>query len=180
MSRWQRVLATAAFVSRVAGFCFRHGYLEYTRALKVLIWAEVLMCVNYGLNIALLARGHERVFVKTALVCLAVNLAGNILFIPQFSWRAAIAVFTIVTEFVLLRQNLYWFKRLVGLFTNHGALRATIVCLVVTCAVLFAKQLWPRQQRRGNWADSVFLFLVKSGLLRDFAYNVGHKPIVTG
>src|SRR4029077_1051777 len=88
---------TMAFASPATLLLLGPKYLESASALKVLIWAEVLMCINYGLNIALLARGHERVFVKTSLICLAVNVAGNLLFIPRFSWRAA-AVFTLLTQ----------------------------------------------------------------------------------
>jgi O-antigen/teichoic acid export membrane protein len=172
-------LATMAFVTPVTRLLLGARYLESAAALKVLIWAEVLMCVNYGLNIALLARGHERVFVKTALVCLAVNLAGNLLFIPRFSWRAA-AVFTIVTEVVLLVQNLYWVKKLIGIVPRaHGALRAALVCLAATCAVLLAKTTLT-QATVGAIGLTVFLlFLMKSGLLKDFRTTWAPAPMAT-
>lgn len=161
-------LGTTAFVTPLTRLLLGVRYLEAAGALKVLIWAEVLMSVNYGLNVALLARGHERIFMKTALACLAVNLAGNLLFIPRFSWRAA-AVFTIVTEIVLLVQNLYWVKKLIGEIPRpQGALRAAIVCGVITCAVLMTTTALA-QATLGAVGLMLFLaYLMKSGLLREF------------
>src|SRR4029077_11389955 len=48
-------LTTMAFASPATLLLLGPKYLESASALKVLIWAEVLMCINYGLNIALLA-----------------------------------------------------------------------------------------------------------------------------
>ena len=142
---------------------------------KVLIWAEVLMCVNYGLNIALLARGHERVFVKTALVCLAVNLAGNLLFIPRFSWRAA-AVFTIVTELVLLRAEPILVQEAYRPSSETAWSASGHDCLPgrhLRGAV--GEDNSRPGNRRGNWADSVSSV---SGEVRPAArlsYNVGPR-----
>ena len=36
-----------------------------------------------------------------------VNIVGNVILIPRYSYRAAAAV-TVMTEIVLLVQNLYW------------------------------------------------------------------------
>lgn len=161
-------LATIAFVTPVTRLLLGAKYLDSAAALKVLIWAEVLMCANYGLNIALLARGHERVFVRTALVCLVVNLAGNVVFIPRYSWHAA-AVFTIITELVLLVQNLYWVKRLIGLVPRpHGGLRSAMICTVATCGVLLTRTI--ASQAIAGFIGLTFflLYLTKSGLIGEF------------
>ena len=107
------VLATMAFADALVPLILGTRFAESSAALKILIWAVVFRYLNYGLNMRLLARGHERVFVATSLICLAVNFVGNLVFIPIFSWRAA-AFLTIVTEIVLFVQNLYWIRRVFG------------------------------------------------------------------
>jgi O-antigen/teichoic acid export membrane protein len=107
------VLATLALARPAVHFLLGDRYAESVLVLEILIWAVPLRYMNYALNISLLAAGWEKVFVKTSLVCLAVNSIGNLVFIPLYSWRAA-AVMTIVTELVLLAQNLYWVRQAVG------------------------------------------------------------------
>jgi O-antigen/teichoic acid export membrane protein len=107
------VLATMAFSDGAIRLILGARFAESAAALKILIWAVILRYLNYGLNMGLLAARRERVFVATSLTCLAVNLIGNLVFIPIYSWRAA-AVLTVVTELVLLGQNVYWFRRIFG------------------------------------------------------------------
>jgi O-antigen/teichoic acid export membrane protein len=107
------VLATMVYADALVPRLLGAGFAESAAALKILIWAVILRYVNHAMNMRLLASGHEKVFVSTSAVCLAVNLFGNLVFIPMFSWRAA-AVLTIVTEMVLLSQNVYWLRRITG------------------------------------------------------------------
>jgi len=107
------ILATTVFAAPAVRLLLGASYVESAVALKILIWAVILRYINCALNIYLLAERQERVFLSTTLVCLAVNLIGNLLFIPLYSWRAA-AVMTIATELVLLAQNCYWIRRTLG------------------------------------------------------------------
>lgn len=130
------VLATMVFADVLVPVVLGTRFAESSAALKILIWAVVLRYLNYGLNMRLLAGGHERVFVATSLVCLAVNFIGNLVFIPKFSWRAA-AVLTIVTELVLLIQNVYWIRRTVGeLVAPFGAGRISLAFLALYAITL--------------------------------------------
>jgi len=162
------VLAVTAFATPGALLVLGPKYLESAAVLKVLIWAEVLMCMNYGLNILLLARGYERVFVRTSLVCLVVNVIGNLIFIPRFNWRAA-AVFTIVTESVLLAQNLYWVRRLIGRLPRpYGAVHTALAGTLLVGSVLLTKGV-VLQALVGAPALIVFvLFLYRFGMLKEF------------
>jgi O-antigen/teichoic acid export membrane protein len=107
------VLGTMVFAGPVVKLVLGPAYADSALALKILIWAVILRYMNYALNVSLLAGGHERVFVTTSLVCLGTNIVGNLIFIPLYSWRAAAGV-TIATEFVLLIQNAFWLRRIVG------------------------------------------------------------------
>jgi O-antigen/teichoic acid export membrane protein len=104
------VLATMVFADALVPRVLGARFAESAAALKILIWAVILRYINYALNMKLLANRHESVFVVTSAVCLGVNVIGNIVFIPMFSWRAA-AVLTIVTELALLSLNAYWLRR---------------------------------------------------------------------
>jgi O-antigen/teichoic acid export membrane protein len=105
------VLATIIFAEPAVQLLLGARYRETASALRILVWAVIPRYLNYTLNIALLAGGRERVFVGTSLTCLLVNLAGNLLLIPRYGWRAA-AFLTTLTELVLLAQNIYWARRM--------------------------------------------------------------------
>jgi O-antigen/teichoic acid export membrane protein len=114
------VLATFAFADLTVTVLLGPKFSEAAIALKILICAVVFRFLNYALNIALLALRQERIFVLTSIICLGVNVGGNLLLIPRFHWRAA-ALLTVVTEVVLFIQNMYWVRRTLGMFLLPGA-----------------------------------------------------------
>jgi len=162
------VLATVVFAGPAVRLLLGERYAESALALKVLIWAVVLRYMNCALNIALLAAGREKVFVVTSLVCLAVNLIGNLVFIPMYSWRAA-AVMTIVTELVLLAQNLYWVRRALGrVALPWGMVRSSGV-FAVLLGVALAGRHWGLPLVVGTLCLVMFAaYLYGSGMLTEF------------
>ena len=114
-----------------------NSFAESTPVLRILIWATIPMFVNFGLNTFLLARSHEKKFLRTTVVCAVVNIAANLILIPRFSYFAAAAV-TILTEAVLLVQNVIIIRRTRGFF-------------------LLPDRFWP--------TTGVFLFLLGGGLV---------------
>jgi O-antigen/teichoic acid export membrane protein len=132
------VLVTIVFAGPMVLIVLGPRYAEAASVLRILIWAVILRYLNCALNIALLAMGRERVFVMTSLICLGVNLIGNLALIPLYGWRAA-ATLTIVTELVLFAQNLYWTGRApnaVGL--TWGMARTSLAFVVFLVATLAA------------------------------------------
>ncbi len=163
------VLATLAFAKTLVPIVFGTGFAESASALKVLIWAVIPRYLNFALNISLLAAAHERVFAVTSLVCLAVNVITNLLFIPRYSWRAA-AVVTIATELVLLIQNIYWLRRLTGSTPMPlGWLRVSLVFALLTgLTVAAAKFVSP--VAAGIVCLLVYLaYLYRTGMVAEFA-----------
>ncbi len=174
------VLATTAFATPATLLLLGPNYLESAAALKLLVWAEILMCVNYGLNTALLARGQERVFVVTSLLCLAVNVAGNLIFIPRFSWRAAAAL-TIITELALLIQNVYWIRRCMGRVpVPHGALRSSLLFVVLMGVVLLGRSMVPPAILGALCLVFFFGYLLKSGMMSEFRSAWATYPTALG
>lgn len=134
------VLGTLVFAGPAVRMLLGPRYAEAAVVLKLLIWAVIVRYVNYALNIALLAGRQERVFVVTSSVCLAVNLAGNLLLIPRYGWRAA-AYVTIATELVLLAQNVYWIRRtLGGIPLPQGLVRTSLAFAAGLAATLFGNR----------------------------------------
>jgi O-antigen/teichoic acid export membrane protein len=162
------VLATMVFSDALVPLILGTGFAESSAALKILIWAVVLRYLNFALNTRLLAGGHERVFVVTSLVCLVLNVVGNLVFIPMFSWRAA-AVLTIVTELALLAQNVYWVRRTVGSVPKpFGWARISLV-FVVLILVIFAGTRIASPFSIGSACLFFFVFyLYRTGMIGEF------------
>jgi len=163
------ILTTIVFAGPAVHLLLGASYAESVVALKILIWAAILKYANYVLNIALLAAGRERVFIRTFLVCLAVNLIGNVIFIPMYSWRAA-AVLTIVTELVQLAQNIYWVRRFVGeVAVPWGTAKISVAFLALLAGSSLGAYLGS-PVRAGTLCLLVFAaYLYFSGVLREFA-----------
>jgi O-antigen/teichoic acid export membrane protein len=162
------VLATMIFASPALTLILGVSYGDSAVALKILIWAVILRYVNYALNVRLLAGGHERVFVVTSLVCLGVNVIGNLALIPKYSWRAAAAI-TIVTEIALLMQNVYWLRRTVGAIPiPSGWLRTSFVFAVLMIASLAGARFFP-PLLTGSVCVLLFVgYLYRTGMIDEF------------
>ncbi len=163
------VLVTTVFAGPAVHLLLGERYAASAIALKILIWAVILRYLNYGLGLRLLAAGREQVFVLTALVCLGVNVLGNLTLIPLFSWRAAAAL-TIVTEAVLLAQNVYWLRRTVGIVPiPFACLRTSAAFATLLAGYLVGRRIVP-PLLMGSLSVLLFLaYLYAAGMLRDFA-----------
>jgi O-antigen/teichoic acid export membrane protein len=105
--------------------------------LKVLIWATVPMFLNNALNIFLLARNEEKLLVRTAFVCMLVNIGVNLFVIRRFSYLGAAAV-TILTELVLFGQNVVLARRMFG-FTP---LPPNVLAISSSFVLILGMALW--------------------------------------
>ena len=163
------VLATMAFAGPAVRLLLGQRYAESAIALKILIWAVILRYVNFGLGVRLLAGGHERVFVATSLVCLGVNVIGNLVLIPIYSWRAA-AVLTIVTEAVLLAQNVYWLRRTIGTIpTPFRWVRTSLVFAALLCAALGGAEVVSPVVAGSVCLLLFLMYLYRDGMFGEFA-----------
>jgi O-antigen/teichoic acid export membrane protein len=137
------ILATMLLADAAVRFVLGPGYQGSAAVLKILAWATVPMFLNSALNTFLLAKNRERVFLRTASVCTVVNVVANLLLIPRYSYIAAAGV-TILTELVLLGQNLALLHRSLGYVPlPRRALRNSLVFLVLLAAGHQATQFLP-------------------------------------
>jgi O-antigen/teichoic acid export membrane protein len=163
------ILATMIFASPLVELILGPRYAESALALKILVWATIFRYCNYALNILLLASGKERVFVATSLVSLVTNLVGNLILIPRFGWRGA-ALMTIVTEVVLLAQNIYWIRRLVGNVGLPKRLTQTSLAFGGALGTTFAAGYLGSTFVVGTACLFLFAaYLVRRGMIAEFA-----------
>jgi len=106
------------------------SYAASAAILQVLIWAAIPMFINFGLNTFLLARDKERVFLWTTATCAIANITLNLILVPRYSYYAAAAV-TIVTECLLLTQNLVIIWKKFAFLALPSRLWTSAACLVL-------------------------------------------------
>ncbi|MCU1286040.1 MAG: hypothetical protein JWO13_2390 [Acidobacteriales bacterium] len=107
------VLVTFTFARPVVLFVMGQGYASSVLTMKILVWAAVPGFLNYAMNTLLLVEHKENFFLWTAGVCTIFNICANLILIPKFSFLGAAAA-TVLTELLLLSQNFYLVKKVLG------------------------------------------------------------------
>jgi O-antigen/teichoic acid export membrane protein len=107
------VLALYFIVPSATVFILGPKFRLSENALRILAWAVIPMFLNSGLNTILLAARREKIFIRTATVCTVVNVVGNLLLVTRYSFVAAAGI-TVLTECVLLVQNIFFVRRIIG------------------------------------------------------------------
>jgi O-antigen/teichoic acid export membrane protein len=137
------ILTTMLIADNAVRFVLGPGYQGSVAVFKILAWATVPSFLNYALNIFLLARNREWVFLRTASICTVVNVGANLLLIPRYSYIAAAGV-TILTEVVLLGQNLVLVRKMLGYMPlPKRALRNSLVFAVTLVAAQQSARFLP-------------------------------------
>ena len=149
------VLITLSFARPVVLLLLGQSYAGSVVTIEILVWASVPAFLNFALNTLFLSSHNERVFVKTAGVCTVFNITANLLLIPRFSFIAAAAV-TVLTECLLLAQNVYFSKKLMGytVFPKDGARIAAL--FLATLVAFWVMQRGVAQAWAGAFACGMF------------------------
>lgn len=163
------VLAAMVFADPAVHLLLGPSYAESALALRILVWSVVLRFVNYGLGLQLLAGGHERLLLVTSLVCLGLNIAGNLLLIPIYSWRAAAAL-TVVTELAVTAQFTYCLRRTIRRIPRPlGWIGTSVVFAVLLSAWIVGARLGASLAVGGTSLLLFGAYIYQTGLLREFA-----------
>jgi O-antigen/teichoic acid export membrane protein len=149
------VLVTLTFARPVVLYVLGQSYAGCILTMKILVWAAIPAFLNYALNTLLLAAHRENFFLWTAGLCTVFNISANLLLIPKFSFLAA-AVVTVLTEALLLSQNFYLTKKLLGhsVFPKDGA--KITLSFVAALAGFVILQRWVSEVWAGALACSAF------------------------
>jgi O-antigen/teichoic acid export membrane protein len=144
------VLLTLTLAEPAVLYILGQSYAGCILTMKILVWAAIPGFLNYALNTLLLAAHKENFFLWTAGLCTIFNISANLLLIPKFSYLAA-AVVTVLTELLLLSQNLYLIKKLLGhsVLPKNGA-RITLSFIAALAGFLLLRRFIPEV-----WAGSL-------------------------
>jgi len=163
------ILVTMLLADPVVLLALGKSYAGSALVLKILIWATIPMFLNFGLNMFLLARSREKLFLRTASVCFVVNVVANLVLIPRFSYFAAAGV-TIATELVLLVQNVFIVRSSLGFLPMPGKfLRVSIGFVLLLGAGVTAMQHLPIFANAALFVVVFVLYLYVSGSTSSFA-----------
>ncbi len=97
-------MGTMILADRIILFIYKQTFINSVFALKILIWALVLMFVNYLMGYLLNSIEKQMLFTYTAGIGVILNITLNLILIPLYSFTGA-AIATVVTElsnFILL------------------------------------------------------------------------------
>jgi O-antigen/teichoic acid export membrane protein len=163
------VLLTLTFAGAALGVLLGREYAGSVGAIEVLIWATIPAFLNFALNTLLISEKREQIFLRTTAVCTAFNVAANLLLIPRYSYMGA-AVVTVLTECLLLLQNILIVRRAVGqtVFPAEGL--KLLAAFATALAVFWIFSSWGHVWA-GSLASSTFLLLALplSGGFRSFS-----------
>ena len=162
------VLAVTLLARPLVLLLLGNSFAESTPVLRILIWATIPMFVNFGLNTFLLARSHEKKFLRTTVVCAVVNIVANLILIPRFSYFAAAAV-TILTEAVLLVQNVIIIRSLRGFSPVPDRFWQTSGIFLI----LLGSGLWGNMYTASLWpAPAVFLVFAGYFYITGYVHSI--------
>ena len=126
------ILVTLSFAPPVILALLGQSYADSIPTIKILVWASVPSFLNFALNTLLLSDHKEKVFLRTAAVCTVFNIGANLFMIPRYSFIGA-AIVTVLTECLLLAQNLYFIRKTMGwsVFPRDGVKITAIFAMVL-------------------------------------------------
>lgn len=92
-------------------------FLPAAGVLRILLFATVISYINHLTGYSLIAFGRQKTSMFIALAALVLNVLGNLLFIPLYSYTAA-AVITIATEGFVLVLSIIAIRKTLGIFPS--------------------------------------------------------------
>ncbi len=166
-SRILRYLLTAALPLAVGGFLLAgplvdalynaQEYADSIRALQILIWVLPFMYASEFLGYVILITNREQFVARAVIVSTALNVAFNLLLVPQFGLLAASAM-TVLTEIVLVGQHVWNLRPLSGQIDWGRALLRPLAASAVMGAALIMAGAWVPW-----WASIIVGVLVYAG-----------------
>jgi O-antigen/teichoic acid export membrane protein len=94
---------------QIVVFLYESAYLQTAPALKILIMVLPLMFVSEFLGYIVVIANQESRVARAIVISTALNISLNLLLVPRYGFIAA-AWMTVITEFVLVTQYLYYLR----------------------------------------------------------------------
>jgi O-antigen/teichoic acid export membrane protein len=94
------------------------NFINSIKVLQILIWAELLIFLNYVFVTILQSINREKLWMYSTAICLMINIFLNLILIPRLNYIGS-AFATITTEFILLILCFYFVSRYFLIFPIH-------------------------------------------------------------
>jgi O-antigen/teichoic acid export membrane protein len=134
-------VGTSILADKIIQFLYGFEFLNSALPLRILIWAEVIIFVNYVLTQLLVATNRQRFNAIFTFVCSIFNVVLNFILIPRLSYIGA-GISTLATEGLLFVMCFYLVRKTLGVISLlkicRGPLLASILMGVVV--IFFREQ----------------------------------------
>jgi O-antigen/teichoic acid export membrane protein len=126
-------VGTTLLANRIILLIFGNGYMPSVVALQILVWAFVFISMSSPFYRLLEATNNQRKGTKAAAICMASNIALNLLLIPRYSYEGA-SIAAVATEGVSLAIS-FWYCNKLGYSMPRKLIGAAIKVVVATLAM---------------------------------------------
>jgi O-antigen/teichoic acid export membrane protein len=124
---------TTLLADRIILLIFGNGYMPSVLALQILVWSFVFISLGSPFYRLLEATNNQRKGMKAAAICMASNIALNLLLIPRYSYAGA-GVAAVATEGISLAMGVWYCKKL-GYSMPRKLISTAIKVVVATLAM---------------------------------------------
>jgi len=136
-------VATTLLANRIILLIFGDGYIPSIVALQILVWVFVLASISSPFVQVLQATNNQRKGMKVAAICMAANIALNLLLIPRYSYAGA-GVAAVATHSISLAICSWYCKKLgysVSRKLIGNAIRVAVATSAMAASVIVFHQL---------------------------------------
>lgn len=126
----------------VIGLVFGPGYAPSVLALQILIWSIPVAFYRNVPQMALISAGHPHLVLRITMVSALLNLALNIILIPDYGMTGAAAA-TVATELVRTSLALFFAARFGFNFPRPDRLARTLAAGIAMAGILLMIRHWP-------------------------------------
>ena len=85
--------------NKIIYFIYKEGFLNSSLILKILVWAEIFIFLNYLMGYLLNSINKQKWFMYSTGTCVILNIILNLMLIPKFGYLGASAT-TVITQFI--------------------------------------------------------------------------------
>jgi O-antigen/teichoic acid export membrane protein len=126
-------VGTTLLANRIILLIFGNGYTPSVVALQILVWVFVFGCTGSAFYQLLPATNNQRKGMKVAAICMASNIALNLLLIPRYSYAGA-GIAAVATQGIGLAIG-FWYCKKLGYSLPRKLISTAIKVAVATSAM---------------------------------------------
>jgi O-antigen/teichoic acid export membrane protein len=123
-------VGTTIFAEKIVILFYGSGFESSIIALRILIWASVIIYVNYVLTQLLIVINKQKFNAIFTILCAAFNIGLNLVFIPKLSYIGS-GVITVGTEMLLFVLCFFAVSRCMGIIPLHRIIIKPVLASII-------------------------------------------------